>query len=329
MRRATLEERVVERTPVTAHVGKSGASLERWRLDDGTSLVVKRLRPDQDLLMTLTHDSSGREYELWAGGLLDHLPAGVSHAVVAGWTEPGGAVLAMRDLGDAVLTWEDRLDARRCSWVLQRLAELHTALSEAPTGRWRHSLLDISVLLTLFAPDRIAPYVGGASALPGLAVRGWRIFEELVAPDVSGPVAELLARPAPLVDALRRCPCTVIHGDVATVNMAISSDVLVLLDWSMCASAPGTVDLARFIAGCASVVDPSREDMIEAYAAAAGSAFHEEALRLGLLTGTLWLGWNKALDARDHPDEALRDREREDLDWWVRQARTTLRSGIL
>jgi hypothetical protein len=52
-------------------------------------------------------------------------------------------------------------------------------------------------------------------------------------------------------------------------------------------------------------------------------------MRLALLAATVWLGWNKALDALEHPDAETREREREDLEWWVGQTRTTLRAGLL
>jgi len=50
---------------------------------------------------------------------------------------------------------------------------------------------------------------------------------------------------------------------------------------------------------------------------------------LALLAGLMWLGWNKALDAAEHPDPAKRERERRDLEWWVRKARTALECGAL
>ncbi len=152
LERAELEDTVTERRPLTAHVGESGAGLERWVLDDGGTLVVKRLAPDLDFLMALTHDTSGRELTLWQSGLLDHLTEGVEHAIVGGWR-----------------------------------------------GGWR----------------------GGSGR------------------------------------SRRR------------------------------------------------------------------------ALRLALLAGLVWLGGNKALDAHEHPDAEIREREREDLDWWVGQARSTQRSGLL
>jgi hypothetical protein len=168
----------VERVPLGNHAGKSGAALERVLLADGRRLVVKRLSPATDLLMALSGDSTGREYDVWASGLLDRLPAGVGHAVLDGWREADGAVLVMRDLGDTV-------------------------------------------------------------------------------------------------------------------------------------------------------IDATREEVIAEYRALAGPADDEAALRLALLGGLVWLGWNKALDVAEHPDPVIRERERADLSWWVGQARRTLDAGLL
>jgi hypothetical protein len=111
--------------------------------------------------------------------------------------------------------------------------------------------------------------------------------------------------------------------------MAFEPDRLVLLDWAMPTVAPGALDIARFVAGCSSVVEPSREEVLAAYARAAGPAYDERSMRLALLAGLVWLGWNKALDAAEHPDPAIREREAQDLDWWVHEARTTLESGVI
>jgi hypothetical protein len=52
-------------------------------------------------------------------------------------------------------------------------------------------------------------------------------------------------------------------------------------------------------------------------------------MHLGLLSAMVWLGWNQALDAVEHPDPGVRARERADLDWWVRTTRTALQSGAI
>lgn len=328
MQRAEVEARVVERAPLSDHVGKSGAALERWRLDDGTRLVVKRLRPADDLLMALTGDTVGREYALWSSGLLDRLPEGVGHAIVGGWRETDGAVVVMRDLADAVLTWDHRLSAEEGTRVIDRVAAMHVAYLGVPQDRPREAFTPLPVFLTIFSPGRMRPYLDGANPLPRLAARGWDLFARAAPADVAGPVLGLLDRPGPLVRALLDRPTTLVHGDLATVNMALGSGALTLLDWGMPVVAPGALDIARFVAGCSSVVDLTREQIIDLYTEAAGSAADPVAMRLALLAGIVWLGWNKALDAVDHPDPETRDREREDLAWWIAESRATLRAGL-
>jgi hypothetical protein len=322
---AGLEE-VVERVPLAGHVGKSGAGLERVRTADGTSYVVKRTTVESDLLHALLGGGPAREYLLWRDGALDRLPPGVTHALVDAWCEGETTVIVMRDLGDRVLTWEDRLTAEQTRWLMARVAALHRAFLNAPPD----AVVPLEPVLDQFAPHRIGAVVGGDNPLPALAARGWELFADVVADDVAGAVLGVLADVRPYAARLVAAgPVTLVHGDLATVNMALEGDDLVLLDWAMPVAAPGALDVARFVAGCSSVVGLSREDTIAAYRDAAGPAYDETAMRLALLLGLVWLGWNKALDAVEHPDPMMRARERADLDWWVAQARTTLESGVL
>jgi hypothetical protein len=317
---------VVDRVPLSEHVGKSGAGLERVRTADGSSYVVKRITAESDILHALLGGGPGREYLLWRDGALGRLPAGVTHAVVDAWCEDEATVIVMRDLGDAVLTWDDRLTVEQARWVMQRVAGLHRAFLDDPP----RAVAPLAPVLDQFAPHRLGAVTGFDSPLPVLAVRGWEIFADIVADDVADAVMATLADVGPYAAALLDAgPTTLVHGDLATVNMALEGDDLVLLDWAMPVVAPGSLDVARFIAGCSSVVDLGREATIAAYRDAAGPAYDETAMRLSLLLGLVWLGWNKALDAAEHPDPATRAREREDLDWWVAQARTTLETGVL
>ncbi|MFC4786873.1 phosphotransferase family protein [Nocardioides sp. MAHUQ-72] len=320
---AELLRDVVERRAFSGHEGKSGAGLERVRLADGRALVVKRVVPGADFTLELTGGGPGREYLLWRSGVLDRLPDGVGHAVVDAWLEGEVTVVVMRDLGDTVLTWEDRLSRARATWVVERLAALHrTFLADPPPG-----LAPLDLVLSLFAPARVAPVATSGSELMALVLRGWELFAELVPGDVADPVLALLDDVAPLSEALAAGPATLAHGDVATVNMALEDERLVLLDWAMPTVAPGALDVARFLAGCSQVLDATREELLEAYRRAAGPAYDERSMQLSLLAGLVWLGWNKALDAAEHPDPAVRRRERADLQWWVRAARSTFESG--
>ena len=61
----------------------------------------------------------------------------------------------------------------------------------------------------------------------------------------------------------------------------------------------------------------------------AGAAYDDDAMRLGLLAGLSWLGGTKALDIVEHPDPAVRERERAALPWWLRQAELALETGLV
>jgi hypothetical protein len=282
--------------------------------------VVKTLSPATDLLTAAIGDTGCVEYRIWADGVLDRLPDQIGHAVVGGWPTADGAVLVMRDLGDTVLTWDDRLSRDRCRRVLAAVTAMHRAfLGSPPSG-----LQSLPAMLALFAPRTMTPYADWPSPLPKLVLRGWELFADMVPADVAGPVFDLLDDTTPLADALQSRPCTLVHGDLATVNVALTDDRVVMLDWSMCVAAPAALDLTRLLAGCASVIDATREQVIADFRALAGPADDQTALRLAMLSALVWLGWNKALDAAENPDPVIRERERADLDWWVAQARAAL-----
>jgi hypothetical protein len=318
-----LLDDAVERVALSEHAGLSGAPLERVRLADGRVLIVKRFTAETDITLAATGGEVGWEHVLWQSGALEQLPVGINHAIIDTWVENDETVIVMRDLGAAMLTWENRLDAARCSWLVEHVGRLHRHfLGHPPDG-----LAPLEAVLALFAPQRIKDHVD--VELFELALRGWEIFEDAVPADVAEPVLRLLDDMDPLTKALQARPMTLVHGDLAVVNMAVELDDLVLIDWAMPAAAPGALDITRFIAGCSSVVELSREEMLAVYEKAAGPAYDETAMRLALLASLTWLGWNKALDAAENPDPATRAREKADLEWWVTEARKTLESGAI
>ena len=312
-----------ERRPLADSDGKSGATLERAVLEDGQAVIVKRFDPEADLVMRASGDTRGREVEMWESGVFDRLPADVGHAVLDGWFgDDGLGVLVMRDLGDAVYGWQTPVAPDRCRSMLRSVTSLHrTFLGQPPSD-----LAPLDAVVGLFEPDRLRPYAH--EELVGYALRGWEIWADLVSNEVGERVLELAQHTEPLTRAIARRPMTMIHGDLATVNMAFEDDHLTLIDWGLAAAAPGGVDIGRFLAGCAHVLDVDCDAFLTMYREEAGDMHDEAATRLGLLAGLVWLGWNKALDIVDHPQDDVRERERSALPWWLDRAREALDTDL-
>ena len=155
--------------------GRSGAALQRATLADGRQVVVKRYDARTDVVMQVCGDERGREVEIFLAGLLDDLPPTVRHSILAAWYDDDGrGVVVMRDLGDAVLTWEDRLSPAQTRRVLEALADLHTAYLDrevvAPTT--------LDAVVGIFEPDRLQSVRGrrpGGRCVAGVGVlRGGR-----------------------------------------------------------------------------------------------------------------------------------------------------------
>jgi hypothetical protein len=311
---ASVLETVLERQPMGEHAGKSGALLERVVLADGRRVVVKRFDPEHDFVMRLTGDRRGREVELWQAGLFDRLPPEACHAILGGWFEGGLGVLVMRDLGSTVLTWQDRLTPGRCRALLRGVVWLHRAFQGHPPG----GLAPLASVVGLFEPKRIEPYAG--TPLIDFALRGWQYWADVAPSEAGQRVLSLALDTRPLTEALTRRPLTLAHGDLAGVNCAFDGDRLTLIDWGMVTAAPGALDIGRFLAGCAHTIDLDRDAFLAAYREEAADLFDQDATRLALLAGLVWLGWNKALDIAEHPEPQIRERERGALPWWLARA---------
>jgi hypothetical protein len=306
---SSVLDSAVRRTPLSGHDGRSGSTLERVLLADGTSLVVKRSTPSTDLAMQLGHDSDGRELVLWSAGVLDRLPPGVEHAVVDGWRDGEDVVLVMRDVSAGLVGWNRELARAECAWLLRRVAAMHDAYAGEPVG----GLAALEQRVNLFAPHRMGAVETGDNPLPAAVLRGWVCFAKL-APAAAEPVFALLADPSPLLARLADFEHTMIHGDLWLVNLALTADRLTLLDWGLATWAPRVVEIASFLIGNASQIRASREEIVADYLTVGG--FESELAVLHVL-GLLELGWNKALDAATHPDPAKRATELADLRWWL------------
>ena len=313
----SILDRAVQREGLKGHDGRSGAVLERVVLDDGTRLVVKTAAPGTDLPGAATGDP-GRELWLWSTGILGRLPPGAGHAIVDGWeTGDGTIITVMRDLGDAVVGRRGPITRSRCRRILGAAAAVHRRFAGQHVAR----LCPLERRLTLFSPRGIAA-AGGDNQLAALVARGWEYFAEIAPPDIVAEVFAVFDDPEPLANELRRGGSTLIHGDLWLVNVALPPRGVVLLDWGLATEAPAAVELASFLAGNASSVHATREQIIDDFRDLSGGLHHEPTLRLAMLAGLVELGWNKALDIAENPKIA--ERERADLAWWVTQARVAL-----
>lgn len=315
---APLLAQVTGRVAIDGHDGRSGARLERGILD-GTRVVVKTVEPHTDLSLLLGGDPAGRERRLWAAGVLDRLPAGTGHALIAaGWTDTR-LITVMRDLGAAVLTWERRITAAELGRLFGGLAAVHSTFADRPPA----GLCDLATRLTLFAPDGLAPFAE-RFGLAAAVRRGWECFADLVPGPAAEAVFSTLRDPARLVTMMSAAPPTLCHGDAWLVNVALTDDQVVLLDWALATAGPASLDLVEFTIGCASHVDLPLDDVFAAAREACRPLVDDIAWDATVFWALCELGWNKALDAATHTDPAQRAAAAAELAWWVERADAAL-----
>jgi hypothetical protein len=321
-------DRVVDRQPIGEHDGRSGAELERVRLDDGTRLVLKRFDPRQDLLMQLTGDVLARELVLWESGAFDGFPPGVEHPIVAGWSDGDVSVLVMRDLGDAVLGWDRVLTRDECRRIFAAMIGVHRTTATRPRP---DSVVPLEYRVAILSPQRMLPHAGGDNPLPGAVLKGWEHFFELVDDDIAGAVRSIHAQPERLAGPMGARSCALLHADLFLVNIALEPDRVTFFDWGIATWGPSWLDVTMFLVGAMSNVDPMTtiDDLVADYRELSGTDHDETAMRLAMLCTLCDLGWNKALDAVEHPDAAKRERERRELAWWTAHARATLAADLV
>ncbi len=296
---------VVASEPLAGHDGRSGASLTRVWLPGGDSLVVKRCDPSTDLAMRLSGDVDGRELGLWTSGALDELPDGVGHAVVGGWREGDEVVTVMRDLGDSVLAYGAALAREECRRIFRAAHAVHTTFRGRPPA----GVCTLRTRLRLFAPAVVQSVTATDHPIVGAVLDGWDRFGALVPPGLWDAVSRLHQDPGPLVDGLLASGTTLVHADLWPVNVALTHDEVVVLDWALATEAPAAFEYSTFLMGAADA-SAGLEELMDDIREAQGSMYDDRMMGLALLASLVDLGWNLALDATRRRDDGVRERAR-------------------
>lgn len=315
---ARLLDNAVERRPIGEGQGYSGAKLERVVLADGSALVVKRISQEYDLAMKLTHDT-GRAAQLWVRGVLDRLPPVIDHAILAAEPEGDGWIIVMRDVSDALLT-RSRVLSRAENY---RIFEAAATMYEVFHGERIEGLCTLTDHYAQLSPAT-AKRERASNPLMPFVGRGWELFADVAPDDVATAVLSILDRPFLLARQLEECETTLIHGDFWLANLGLTADRVVMLDWGLAAAAPPAVDFAAYLAQSGSRITATYDQLLDDFCAVNGERHDERALRLALIGGLVEMGWLKATEVVDAPDQVRRARSVAELDWWVRHVREAL-----
>jgi hypothetical protein len=322
----------IERSPLKVE-HYSGNTLEAvGAMRDGKPVrfVLKRFSYERDWVMRRTHDTRVRESALYREGVYARFPEQCRVPVIATARDGDSWATLMDEVG----AWLAPLDAAPIPLAdlegyLRGLAAFHTrflgdeSLAGTPIGL--SSLVDfISILSPEGARREIE--AGGAGPVLERCVRGWEIFAESAPPAAVRIVSALHRDPAPLVEALRAAPSTLVHGDYKLANLGQHGGQTVILDWQDAAFGPPLLDLGYFLAIHAARLPVSKEETAERYRAGLGACGYrypehgwERDLALGLLAGgAMRLMWLKALGAASD-DPAVRALDRAELGWWAAQ----------
>ena len=320
---ASLDELLadaVRREPLRTSDGKSGSTLERVTLADGSPRVLKHVHVDDDWTMRFNGDVGCHPAQVWASGLMDVLPERIDHGVVGVATGLGrhgrGAAILMRDLSDALVPAGDEVLP-----LDQHLAYLDDmATLSARTLGWRDDvgLVPLGNRWAWFnhASLQIERDRGWPEPVPKIAHEGWARFAARAPRDVLAVVDGLRHDPSPLVAPVQDTPQSFVHGDWKLGNVGTAADGrTVLIDWTYPGEGPCTYELAWYLAMNRARMPQTKEDAIDRFRATLVregvdiDGWFDRQLALSLLAALVVFGWEKALG-----DDA-------ELAWWCDRAR--------
>jgi hypothetical protein len=307
-----------ERRPFAAEGGRTGAAFESALLADGTPVVLKHVTCDDWLPRAL--GTTDLLYRMWFDGIFARMPRSIDHLNLSVEPEDGGHVIVMRDATDEMLGDHRVLTREENMRVLRATDDLHAAFWGEPL----EGLVSLDDHYRCMTPGWVKEHGAPKSPVKVLIPRGWELFADVAPADITEVMSVLSDDPSPLVRQLETRPQTLVHGDLRLHNLALNDDNVVLFDWELAGLGPPSVDIAWYLIISASRIKASREQVLDDYREIAGERYDTEAMELGLIGALLRLGWNKALDIIENPDENVRRQERSDLDWWVKRVRRAL-----
>jgi phosphotransferase family enzyme len=312
---AELVAGATHREPLLHTDGKSFVPMERVVID-GTSYVTKSVSPRFDWISRATGDYVARVLTCWRLGILDRLPDGIDHTIVAVAYEPDTltTTLLMRDVGaHLVPEGSSAVPLEQHRRFLDDMAALHAAFWGTAHGL--PELTPMSVRFTALSPmtTDVETALGTPSEVPAMLGPSWRRLDEAV-PDAARLARSLASDPWPLISALAETPASFVHGDWKYGNLGTGPDGrTILIDWQWPGTAPVCSDIAWYVAVNADRIPESREQTFAAYREALErhgvptDSWFDAQLELSLLGAFVQLGWNKVHDI-------------EELNWWADRA---------
>jgi hypothetical protein len=324
----------VRQIPLSTDYGKSGSRIIFIETNEGRGpkLVLKRVSSEWDWLMRVTQDHLCRSVTLWQQGIYDLLPAEIDHSVVSCARDEDGWAILMQDVGTTMLPYAPFTKADN-TFYLNAMAAMHNRFWQyEPLNDPGLGLCRLRHYYSMFAPRSASPEAYGDNDIPRRILEGWALAWTHVPNAVSSALQSLLNDPAPLQQALRRYPATLVHGDWRHANQGYDVDAqkIILLDWQLAMYAPPAVDLARYLITNSALLPVTKEEAIATYkeelAARLGDKFDEAwwepQLALSLLGGFIQDGWALVLKATHWPVGAnARAHWQADLTWWADQVR--------
>lgn len=240
-----LSQRVtrINLRPMENHRGVAGGKLSYVDTDAGR-FVLKRSSIEYDWIMYATDDYRGRSVRLWQYGMLDQLSPHIEPIIIASARDGDGWALLMKDLGDSCFTKWD-FPARFVPVFLDTLAKIHATFWDDPRLLdSRIGLADPAAYLNHYLRSK-RHLDSSRGVIPEWIRIGWKTMETLLDESVFQRMVSLHESPEPLLNALSRHPCTVVHGDYRPDNLAYLQRPVVF-DWQQSARCLMTVDLAWY-----------------------------------------------------------------------------------